>query len=171
MTAAISYFIAGVSTFALLAFWFLNAYQSLSRKKKDVFHAEEQVRLLRECFDKMKNSPEEASAGRMLETSIQIYTQIEKHYNETLRKPICRFPGFLMGFRKAEGHWEIKKEDQMTYICEDCGFVFYGAGEIHECPYCGKQRIRPSTGEEKERLELFSAQQQAEYLMKEEQII
>lgn len=171
MTAAISYFIAGVSTFALLAIWFLNAYQVLSRKRQDVLHAEEQVRLLRECFYKMRNSPEEASAVRMLETSIQIYTQIEKFYNETLRKPICRFPGFLMGFRKAEGDWEIKEEDQMTYICEDCGFVFYGAGEICECPYCGKRRIRPAAGEVNEQLQFITAQQQADCHMREERIL
>lgn len=148
MTAAIPYFIAAISTIALLTLWFLNAYQVLSRKKQDVLHAEEQVRLLRECFNKMRNSPEEASAGRMLETSIQIYTQIEKYYNETLRKPICRFPGLLMGFREAEEDWEIKEEESMTYICEECGFMFYGTGEINECPYCGKQRIRASAEEE-----------------------
>lgn len=109
MTAAISFFLAGVSTFALFALWFFNAYQILSRKKQDVLHAEEQVRLLRECFDKMRNSPEEASAGRMLETSIQIYTQIEKYYNETLLKSTYRIPGFLMGFRRASSDEEVKK--------------------------------------------------------------
>jgi rubrerythrin len=171
MTEAISYFIAGVSTFALLALWFLNTYTVLSRKKQDVLHAEEQVILLRECFDKMRNSQEQASAGRMLKTSIQIYKQVEKYYNETLRKPICRIPGLFMGFRKAEGDWEIKEEDQMTYICEDCGFVFYGAGEIHECPYCGKPRIRPAAEEVNEQLQFITAQQQTDYNMREEQII
>ncbi len=155
MTAAISYFIAGVSTFALLALWFLNAYQALSRKKQDVLHAEEQVGLLRDCLDKMRNSPEEASARKMLETSIQIYTQIEKCYNETLQKQAWRIPGLLMGFRKAEGDWEIKEGDKMIYICEDCGFVFCRTGEIKECPYCGKQRIRVSAEEEISPLQPF----------------
>jgi DNA-directed RNA polymerase subunit RPC12/RpoP len=169
MTAAISYFIAGVSTFTLFVLWFLNAYQVLSRKKQDVLHAEEQVRLLRECFYKMRNSPEEASAGRMLETSIQIYIQVEKIYNETLLKPICRVPGFLMGFRKVEGDWEIKEEDQMAYICEDCGFVFYGAGEIRECPYCGKQQIRVLAEEEISPLQPFLEWQNLGLGIKEEQ--
>jgi rubrerythrin len=155
MTAAISYFIAGVSTFTLLALWFINAYQVLSRKKQDVIHAEEQVGLLQECFYKMRNSQEEASAGRMLETSIQIYTQIEKYYNETLLKPICRVPGFLMGFRKVEGDWEIKEVNRMIYVCQNCGFVFCRTVEIKECPYCGKQRIRVSAEEEISPLQPF----------------
>jgi len=102
MTSAISYFIAALCILALLALWFINAYQIISRKKQDLMHAEEQVRLLRESFDEMRNSPYEASAGKMLETSIQIYKQIETSYNETLRKPIYRIPVFMMGFRKAE---------------------------------------------------------------------
>lgn len=146
----IAYFNAGASIFALLALWFFNVYRVLFRKRKDVFHAEEQVRLLRECFRRMRNSPKEASAGRMLETSIQTYIQTEKIYNETLLKPTCRFPGSLMGFRRAESAWEYKEEDPVLYTCEDCGFVFYGAGEIRECPYCGKQRIHASSGEKAE---------------------
>lgn len=103
MTAVLSYAIACVSTFALLALWFMNAYQVISRKRQDLIHAEEQVRLLCECFNKVRNSSYETSAEKMLETSNQIYAQIEKSYNETLQKPFYRVPGFLMGFRKAEG--------------------------------------------------------------------
>jgi len=171
MTAAISYFIAGASTFALLALWFLNAYQALSRKKQDVLHAEEQVRLLRKCFDKMRNSPEEVSAVRMLKTSIQIYSQIEKCYNETFRKPVWRIPGIIMGFRKVEGDWEFKEEEPMTYICEDCGFVFYGAGEIKECPYCGKQHIRVPAEQEISQLKPFLERQNPDYNFMEERMI
>ena len=163
MAAVISYFIAGISMIALVAFWFLHVYQILSRKKQDVLHAEEQVRLLRECFDKMRNSPEEVSAGRMLITSIQIYSQIEKCYNETLRKPVWRIPGILMGFRRVEGDWKIK-EEPMTYICEDCGFVFYGAGEIKECPYCGKQHIRVPAEQEISQLKPFLERQNPDCL-------
>jgi DNA-directed RNA polymerase subunit RPC12/RpoP len=105
----------------------------------------------------------------MLETSIQLYIQVEKIYNETLLKPICRVPGFLMGFRKVEGDWEIKEEDQMAYICEDCGFVFYGAGEIRECPYCGKQRIRVLAEEEISPLQPFLEWQNLGVDIKEEQ--
>lgn len=155
MTAAESYSIAGIGAFALLTLWFLNVYQILSRKKKDVFHAGEQVRLLRECFRRLRNSPEEASAGRILEKSIQTYLQKEKIYNETFLKPTCRFLGSLMGFRRAESSIESQEKDTVICICEDCGFTFHGAEGIRECPYCGKQRIHASSEEEIEKLQFI----------------
>lgn len=102
MTVAIAYFIAAISIAALLALLFFNAYAVLSQKREAVRNAEDNVRLLQDCFNGMRNTPDEISARRMLKTSTQIYTQIEERYNETLRKPIYRVPGFLMGFRKAE---------------------------------------------------------------------
>ena len=54
--------------------------------------AEDQVRLQREGFLQMLESPEEKAAGQMLEISSQICTQIEKGYNDTLGKPMYRFP-------------------------------------------------------------------------------
>lgn len=102
MTITIAYFIAGFSTAALLTVLFFNAYAVLSRKREDVRNAEDNVRLLEECFDGMRNTPDEVSARRMLKTSVQIYTRIENSYNQTLRKPVYRIPGLLMGFRRAE---------------------------------------------------------------------
>ena len=58
---------------------------------------------------------------------------------------------------------ESKEEDPVIYICEDCGFVFYGAGEISECPYCGKQRIHDPSGEEVETLRPFLEWQKTDY--------
>ena len=109
----IAYFIAGISTVALLILLFSTAYQVLSQKREDVRNAEENVNLHRNCFKSMRSTPDEMSARKMLETSTQIYTQIEKHYNETLRKPRYRVPGFLMGFRKSERQKtdNNKKED------------------------------------------------------------
>lgn len=102
MTIVIAYFIATISIVAFLVLLFFNAYAVLSQKREAVRNAEDNVRLLQDCFNGMRNTPDEISARRMLKTSTQIYTQIEERYNETLRKPIYRVPGFLMGFRKAE---------------------------------------------------------------------
>lgn len=102
MTAAISYIIAAISIFALLVLWFINTYQVLSRQRQDLLHAEEQVRLHREGSRQMRESPEEQTALRMLETSRKIYLQIEKKYLITLGKPRYRIPGLLMGFRSTE---------------------------------------------------------------------
>ncbi|MEG6523836.1 hypothetical protein [Desulfotomaculum sp. 1211_IL3151] len=41
----------------------------------------------------------------------------------------------------------------MTYACEDCGFLFYRAGEVRECPSCEKNHIRSATKEETQRLQ------------------
>lgn len=155
MTADISYFIIGGSAFTLSALWFFYIQQVLSRRKKEVFQAEEQVGLLRECFQKMQNGPEEASARQILEKSIQSYIRAERIYNETLLKPACRIPASLMGFRRVEGAMEEKVGEPVVYICEDCGFLFYGAGEIKECPYCGKLRIHTSSGEKADTLRIF----------------
>ncbi|MDD4389567.1 MAG: hypothetical protein PHW03_02055 [Eubacteriales bacterium] len=110
----IVYFIAGISTVALLILLFSNAYQVLSQKREDVRNAENNVTLLQDCFKTMRNTPDEMSARKMLETSTQIYTQIEKRYNETFRKPRYRVLGLLMGFRKADRQKtdNNKKEDQ-----------------------------------------------------------
>ena len=102
MTAAISYIIAAISIFALLVLWFINTYQVLLRQRQDLLHAEEQVRLHREGCRQMRESPDEQTALRMLETSRKIYLQIEKKYMATLRKPHYRIPGYLMGFRSTE---------------------------------------------------------------------
>jgi rubrerythrin len=159
MTASISYFIAGISIFALLTLWFFNAYQVLSRKRKDVRQAENQVRLHREGCLQMRGSSDEQAAMRILEISSRIYMYIEKSYNETFSKSIYRFPGLLMGFRMVNGVMENEEENRMIYLCEDCGFVFYRAGEIKECPSCEKQRIRPAAEPEISRLRPFLEQQ------------
>lgn len=57
----------------------------------------------------------------------------------------------------------------MTYYCEDCGFVFYGAGDIKECPYCGMHRINASSREEINQIRTFSGQQESDYNFKEAQ--
>ena len=85
-------------------------------------------------------------------------------YIETLLKPTFRFPGPLMGRRKVEDTGGSKEKDPVIYICEECGFVFYGAGEIRECPYCGKQRVHDSSGEDVETLRPFLEQQKTECL-------
>jgi len=99
MDVVIAYCIAGLSTFSLLALWFANAYKVLSQKREEVQKAQEQIRLHREGYQKRRGCPEEQTARHMLETSNQICEQIKAGYNETLRKNIYRFPGFLMGFR------------------------------------------------------------------------
>ncbi|GAB6181183.1 hypothetical protein JCM14036_25020 [Desulfotomaculum defluvii] len=58
----------------------------------------------------------------------------------------------------------------MTYACEDCGFLFYRAGEVEECPSCEKNHIRSATKEETQRLQTL-LEQGKPTLFKEEQTL
>jgi DNA-directed RNA polymerase subunit RPC12/RpoP len=159
VTTLISYLVAAISIAAFLALWFLNAHKILTRKRDDLLHAEEQVRLHQEGCRQRRGSPDEQTAMRMLETSREIYLQIAKSYHDTLKSPLSFLPGLLMGFRKKEGISEINWENKMIYICQDCGFIFCRTGEIKDCPYCGKQRIRTATEEEDRQLRPFLEEQ------------
>jgi len=33
----------------------------------------------------------------------------------------------------------------LTYVCEDCGFLFSRMGEVNGCPYCERKHIRTAT--------------------------
>jgi len=38
----------------------------------------------------------------------------------------------------------------MIYTCNSCRFTFQRAGEVEECPDCGKLAVREATKKEKE---------------------
>ncbi len=57
----------------------------------------------------------------------------------------------------------------MTYACEDCGFLFYRAGAVKDCPSCNKAHIRPTTCEETRRLQELLKQRLAAFRVREEQ--
>ncbi|ADL06031.1 hypothetical protein [Lacrimispora saccharolytica] len=59
----------------------------------------------------------------------------------------------------------------MTYACEDCGFLFYRAGEVKECPSCEKPHIRSATEEEIGRLEKLLEQGKTSLEIKEGQTL
>lgn len=64
-----------------------------------------------------------------------------------------------------------KGGDGVTYACEDCGFLFYRAGEVKECPSCDKNHIRSATKEEAERLQKLLEQGKPTLRIKEEQTL
>lgn len=99
MDVAIAYCIAGLSTFALIVLWFLNAHKVLYRKRDAVYKAQEELRLHQNGYREKRGSPEETTAKHMLDTSTQIYEQIRGAYNKTFQNPIYRIPGVLMGFK------------------------------------------------------------------------
>lgn len=58
----------------------------------------------------------------------------------------------------------------MTYVCEDCDFLFYRTGEVKECPSCEKNHIRFANVEETQRLQTLLEEGKLT-LFKEEQTI
>ena len=98
MSVIIAYSIAGLSTFALIVLWFVNAYKVLHRKRDAVYKAQEELRLHQNGYKKKRGSPEEHTAKHMLDTSTKIYEQIRAAYNKTFKNPVYRVPGVLMGF-------------------------------------------------------------------------
>ena len=89
MREIVAFLIAGGSLLALNTVWFLSVYRILSEKRKSALSAAEQV----------KGSPQELTARRVLSVSREIFQQIRDGYNQALRRPLCRIPGYLMGFR------------------------------------------------------------------------
>ena len=99
MREIVAFLIAGGSLLALNTVWFLSVYRILSEKRKSALSAAEQVRLHTDGFRQVKGSPQELTARRVLSVSREIFQQIRDGYNQALRRPLCRIPGYLMGFR------------------------------------------------------------------------
>lgn len=102
VVAAVSV-IAGLSLSALLLCWFLWVYRLLSAKRESVMAARQQLQLHRDGLDQVRGSEREAAARRALESSRDICQSIRQSirqsYSDALRRPLCRIPGYLMGFR------------------------------------------------------------------------
>lgn len=99
MNVTIAYCMAGLSTLSLIVLWFVNTHKVLRRKRDAVCKAQEELRLHQNGYNEKKGKPEEHTAKHMLDTSAQIYEQIREAYNETLKNPVYRVPGVLMGFK------------------------------------------------------------------------
>ena len=99
MREIVAFLIAGGSLLALNTVWFLSVYRILSEKWKSALSAAEQVKLHTDGFRQVKSSPQEPTARRVLSVSREIFQQIRDGYNQALRRPLCRIPGYLMGFR------------------------------------------------------------------------
>lgn len=100
MNVEIAYCITGLSMFSFPMIWFICTYQVLIRKRDAVYKAQEVMQLHADGYEGIRGSPDESTARHILDTSIQIYEQIRTTYNTTLEKPLYRFTGFLLGFKR-----------------------------------------------------------------------
>lgn len=99
LTIIIASYMAGISTATILTLWFVTSFRELDRKKKEVAAADEHVQMHRTIYMQVRGSPNAQAAKRMLDTSRVIYLETVKGYNDCVKNPIYRFPGFMMGFR------------------------------------------------------------------------
>lgn len=102
MTTMIVCFVAGISITAFFTLWFVVAYREFAGKKRMLDDLAEQVQMHHALQTAAKTDTAQAEAARMLKTSMMIYNEAVKGYNRLLRHPFYCFPGFLMGFRRAE---------------------------------------------------------------------
>lgn len=99
MAAILACYLAGISTAAFLTLWFVTSHRELARKKQEVMAAAEQVQMHRTHYVQERGSSNAQMAKRMLDTGRMIYVETVKGYNNCLKNPMYRFPGFVMGFR------------------------------------------------------------------------
>lgn len=95
----IPYIIAAVSLAAFLILWFAVVYRELSRCRAEMKKAAQVVALHKAACAQSRDGPDEKQAKKMLELSRKIYVEVCGNYKRNLRKPLNRFPAWLMGFR------------------------------------------------------------------------
>lgn len=102
MSGAIVGFLAILSTTAFLTLWFWVVRRELAAKQRAVDAAQCQLTASRQHVLRVRDGPEEEAAKQILERSQSVYLQTVRLYNEILKKPWNRIPGFLMGFHKTD---------------------------------------------------------------------
>lgn len=99
MTAGIlGWFIAGVCVQAFIILWFTVSYRELSAKRKSLMAIDEQVQIHRRLYMQERGGENDAMALKMLENKLMVYREVEKSYNNLLKKPWNRIPAYILGF-------------------------------------------------------------------------
>lgn len=96
MSTWLAWAIAAVSTAACLLLWFREVRRLMLNRESTVESAAGQLAV---CRRQAADARDDAGAQAVLERSEKIYRQAVDLYNHTLRKPLIRFPAFLMGFK------------------------------------------------------------------------
>ncbi len=98
MPDLIPWLIAGISTAALVAIWFVTAHRELARAKQSVENAIRQVRLHLDGHEQVRNGPYEAAASNSLNVSRSLYREAVKNYQIVRYKPVNRIPALFLGY-------------------------------------------------------------------------
>lgn len=99
MTASsLGWFFAGIGISAFFALWFVVTYRDLSASRKSLETISEQVQMHRRLYMQERGGENDEAAKKILENKLMVYRELEKKYNEQLKKPMNRIPAYVLGF-------------------------------------------------------------------------
>lgn len=102
MTAStLGWLIAGICIVALVTLWFSVSYRELSAKRKSLDAISEQVQIHRRLCMQERGGENDAAAQKVLENKLMVYREVEKDYNDLIRRMANRVPSFFMGFHPS----------------------------------------------------------------------
>jgi len=97
--ATLGWFIAGICIVLFVILWFQVAARELSAKRKSLNAISEQVQIHRRLYMQERGGENDAVAHNILENKLMVYREVEKDYNQLLKKPMNRIPAYIMGFQ------------------------------------------------------------------------
>lgn len=108
MTAsALGWFIAGICLAAFIVLWFAVSFGQLSEKRRSLAAISEQVQMHRILHMQERGGENDAAALNILENKLMVYREVEKNYNELLKRPMNRIPAYILGFHPVGKEHEI----------------------------------------------------------------
>jgi len=100
--ATLGWFIAGICIASFIILWFSVSVRELSAKKKSLEAINEQVQIHRRLYMQERGGENDAAAHNVLENKLMVYREVEKDYNQLLKRPMNRIPAYIMGFHPTK---------------------------------------------------------------------
>lgn len=100
--ATLGWLIAGICVVAFIALWFTVSFKELSEKRKSLVAISEQVQIYRRLYMQERGGENDAAAKNILENKLMVYREVERGYNDLLKRPINRIPAYIMRFHPTE---------------------------------------------------------------------
>ncbi len=97
--ATLGWFVAGICLTAFTILWFSVSFKELSAMKKSLNLISEQVQIHRNLHMQERGGENDATSHNILENKLMVYREVEKSYNELIKRPMHRIPAYIMGFR------------------------------------------------------------------------
>lgn len=102
MTGLMGWFIAGICVVVFIALWFMVSFRKLSVKRKSLTAIGDQVQIHRRLYMQERGGEHDSAAKKILENKRMVYREVEKDYNDLLKRPINLIPAYIMRFHPTE---------------------------------------------------------------------